>query len=149
MDRKYGAWIVVGMGGLQGFLATVSPALSSPPPVVESVTAEDAMKTVLTRPLFAPDRRPDASAAQPDSLPMLTGIVHYEGREGALFQGAGIPAGRLVRSGEVVAGWTVIAVTRETVTLERDGQRIVQRPDFQHHLDADAPDHPAASEKDE
>lgn len=85
-------------------------------------------------------------AGQAESLPVLTGIVHSAGQDGALFRGAENSAGHLVRQGESVAGWRVVAVTRESVTLERGGEQIVQQPDFQHHLDTEMVDHSPAAE---
>ncbi|MFE8873540.1 hypothetical protein ACE4RV_10350 [Acetobacter persici] len=146
MSRNYGTRVMVGIGVLQSVWACTPPAFSASAPPAERVASEDSVKTVLGRPLFAPDRRPDATAAQAETLPVLTGIVHFAGQDGALFRGAGNSAGHLVRQGESVAGWRVVAVTRESVTLERGGQQIVQRPDFQHHLDTEMADHSPAPE---
>ncbi|GFE93378.1 hypothetical protein [Acetobacter persici] len=146
MSLNYVARVVVGLGVLHSVWASTPPAFSASAPPAERAASDDAVKTVLARPLFAPDRRPDATTAQVESLPVLTGIVHFAGQDGALFRGAGNSAGHLVRQGESVAGWRVVAVARESVTLERGGQQIVQRPDFQHHLDTEMADHSPAPE---
>ena len=146
MSRNYGTRVMVGIGVLQSVWACTPPAFSASAPPAERAASDDAVKTVLGRPLFAPDRRPDATAAQAETLPVLTGIVHSAGQDGALFRGAGSSAGHLVRQGESVAGWRVVAVTRESVTLERGGQQIIQRPDFQHHLDTEMADPSPAPE---
>lgn len=146
MSRNYGTRVMVGIGVLQSVWACTPPTFSASAHPAERAASDGAVKTVLGRPLFAPDRRPDATAAQAESLPVLTGIVHSVGQGGALFRGAGSSVGHLVRQGESVAGWRVVAVTRESVTLERGGQQIVQRPDFQHHLDTEMADHPSAPE---
>ncbi|GEB83541.1 hypothetical protein AOR01nite_20180 [Acetobacter orleanensis] len=130
MGRKHGTWCVLGVGFLHA--VTLQSALASPTPLDEKATQGDAAKTVLARPLFALDRRPDAAAMQAETTPVLTGIVHYAGQNGALFKAPGLPVGHLVRTGETVAGWTLVSISRESVTLERGGEKSIQRPDFQH-----------------
>ncbi|GAN60636.1 hypothetical protein ACI01nite_23540 [Acetobacter cibinongensis] len=137
MSLNYRICVLVWLGALQGFWTGTSPAFSSPIRLAENTAPEDTVKTVLSRPLFAPSRRPDTVAVQSDTLPVLTGIVHSAGQDGALFRGEQNSAGHLVHQGESIAGWHIIAVTREAVTLERGGHQIVQRPDFQHHQGAE------------
>jgi hypothetical protein len=87
---------------------------------------DDWVNTALGRPLFAPDRRPDAAAAAPDGeMPRLSGIIRLAGSSLAMFQSeSGDGAGRsvLVAEGAKVSGWTITGITDGTVTLVRDGQ---------------------------
>lgn len=138
MGRNQVAQIVV-----VGILSVCSQAAAETPVAV--LSTGDAVKTTLARPLFSLSRRPDASAVQGESMPVLTGIVHYAGQDGALFKATGTPAGRVVRKGDAVAGWTLVVVTREMVTLERAGVQVVLHPDYQHHLDNEGAGHSAAS----
>lgn len=145
MGLNYMASIMVAMGVFLVFPAVGSPALPSSSHTVGDVKSGDSVKIVLARPLFAPDRRPDVSTSQPELLPVLTGIVHYNGADGALFRVPGIPAGRLARKGDIVGGWTVTVVTREAVTMERARQQVIQRPDFQHHVASSGVDSPSVA----
>jgi hypothetical protein len=105
------------------------------PPVTLPVAAEaapdappidDWVSTVLDRPLFALDRRPDAAAAAPnDALPRLSGIIRLANTALAIFQPKGPHGGGrslLVSQGAEIAGWTVTDITNTEVTLVRDGQ---------------------------
>ena len=105
---------------------------------------DDWATTALGRPLFVPDRRPEAAAAAAgDSLPRLSGIIRLPSSSLAIFQPAsGDGAGKsiMVSTGADLSGWTVASITDGDVTLVRDGQiatlhlSFANLPVAPHHL---------------
>jgi hypothetical protein len=99
---------------------------------VEAASAPDAppiddwVTTALSRPLFAPDRRPDAAAAATsEALPRLAGIIRLADTSLAIFQpesGDGAGQSVLVRDGASLSGWTITDITDGDVTLVRNGE---------------------------
>jgi hypothetical protein len=86
----------------------------------------------LARPLFAPNRRPPASAASPtEALPRLAGTIRFAQTALAIFQPAAgaAPGGRpvVLGQGASVSGWIVGDITDGGVTLERGGRTEVLR----------------------
>ena len=72
----------------------------------------------LDRPLFAPDRKPEAGSRSADAgLPRLTGIIAFPGEELAIFQPSGNGKSVAVRHGSTVGGWEVTTVSAEEVSL--------------------------------
>ena len=146
--RPLGRHRLWSVGGLAlvlaaGVVAEVWPAAvdrsanETLPPVASPVAASSApdappldewADTALSRPLFAPDRRPDAVTAAPDeSLPRLAGTIRLADTALALFQplsADGTARTTVVADGADVSGWTVLDITDDDVTLfaERPGR---------------------------
>lgn len=98
---------------------------------LEPIAAYDA---VSQRPLFAPDRRPfvappvaiaSIAPAAPTTPPptdlRLSAIVTVGGKQIALIQRGGASNTERVAIGTSIAGWQVIAIDAESVTLEQGG----------------------------
>jgi hypothetical protein len=90
---------------------------------------------LLTRPLFAPNRRPAPEAASPvaheTALPRLSGIVLSPSLRLAIFEGDHATRAIVVADGGVINGWTVTTIIADAVTLARDGnQSVTLRPRF-------------------
>jgi hypothetical protein len=86
----------------------------------------------LARPLFAPDRKPVASASGDAGLPRLTGIVASSNDGVAIFQANENKKVLLVRRGETIAGWQVTRIAGDTVGLRKADNQIVLRPQFEN-----------------
>jgi hypothetical protein len=85
----------------------------------------------LDRPLFAPDRKPEAGSRSADAgLPRLAGIIAFPDEELAIFQPSGNGKPVAVRHGGTVGGWEVTAVSAEEVSLRKANSRLVLRPEF-------------------
>jgi hypothetical protein len=105
---------------LAGTLPAAAATAPDAPPI------EDWVDDALGRPLFAADRRPDASAAVPEeALPRLSGTIRLARTAVAMFQpvsGDGTPRTVVVGEGATVSGWTITDITSDGVTLMRDGR---------------------------
>jgi hypothetical protein len=94
---------------------------------------------VLARPLFAPDRRPDAGTANA-GLPRLAGVIASPDDAVAIFQPAGNGRPLVVRDGETVGGWQVTTIADNSVSLRRASDSLVLRPAFGNTSRAGASD---------
>jgi general secretion pathway protein N len=85
----------------------------------------------LTRPLFAPDRKPipGTVAAEP-GMPRLTGIIASASSAVAIFQPEGDAKPVTARNGERVGGWEVTAIEADSVSLRKDNEIIALSPRF-------------------
>ena len=111
-------------------------------PVAEA--SPDRWAAILERPLFHPDRRPwvesvpepavavapvavapDPAQSQVAEPPngILLGTVINGSRNSALVRGTSSPHPAILRRGDSVDGWTVQAIERGRMVLERDGLR--------------------------
>jgi hypothetical protein len=114
-------------------IAAPTAASSAPdaPPV------DDWVSTALSRPLFAQDRRPDATGAAPDeALPRLSGTIRFADTALAIFQPDspdGDAKSVVVGQGADLSGWTITDITADGVTLMRDGRIATLRLSFASH----------------
>lgn len=125
--------------------AIMALLLALPGGFANAAPEEDAVRTILARPLFAPSRRPDASAVPSESMPVLTGIVRDGAERVAMFRpgrgtgganGGAARAAQAARPGGTVAGWRVEAIEASSVVVTRDGRRMVLHPDYAHRAPA-------------
>ena len=147
MRRRILARLTAGLAGSLGALQIaallwpvmpveppVAAAPPTPPPAKPAELSTDdrerMAQTVLARPLFRADRKPDGSLAagaavnRQAPLPRLTGVTLTPSGATAIFQpdDGGKPI--LVGEGGMVAGWTVRSITaRKVVLAGDDGQR--------------------------
>lgn len=121
--------------------AAATPAMiTSPAPAAVSMPPLAALTQTVERPVFSPTRRPEVAAqveveeapspaspaAQPPPALQLSAVVIEAGRQLALFRhasGASGAATLRATTGESVAGWTLVEVRSDGVTLERGGQQ--------------------------
>jgi general secretion pathway protein N len=118
--------------------ATRNPAATIP--LTHRAAADDArsaqtinrwVTVALTRPVFAPDRRPiPGTVAADPGMPRLSGIIASAGSTIAIFQPAGDAKPVVARSGETVGGWKVTAIAAGLVNLRKENQVIALTPRF-------------------
>jgi general secretion pathway protein N len=89
------------------------------------------VQTILARPLFAPDRRPDAeTGAARAGLPRLAGIVFVPGDAVGIFQADEKAKPVSVAEGGFIGGCGVVRVERDRVTITCNGATHVMRPSY-------------------
>lgn len=112
--------------------ATESAGVHRPPPI-EAISSYDAISA---RPLFVPDRKPYVAPA-PNAVPAaiapvtlppptdlrLSAIVNAGGKQIALIQRGGGSSTERVAVGGEISGWSVVAIEKGSVTLDRSGTR--------------------------
>jgi hypothetical protein len=92
---------------------------------------------ILTRPLFDPNRKEDPSSMvglAAEVLPRLSGIVSVEGEKKAIFQPEGDGKPLVVGEGEDLAGWTVLSIAEDVVTIGRGNGTKALQPKFDPKL---------------
>lgn len=111
-------------------------ATQLPPP------AELALRgTALEAPLFNPDRTPppppgqdteadQTAAAQPASPPLLVGTIAGHGSGGVALVKNSAGETLTLRAGEVVDGWTLLAIGNGVATVDQNGRREIISLDF-------------------
>lgn len=123
---------LIGLLGLQWFLPYGDPqipvaGLATRHPRLVSAPSMTEYPDILRAPIFAPDRRPgETEGPGAASLGVLGAYAVLGAASGPGFVNAVIngPAGaKVVRKGETVEGWTVVAVDKDKVTFERKGVR--------------------------
>lgn len=134
------ATIVVEVSYGVGRAAPVGPVTTEAIRITRSTTGRDALAArsiaqweavSLDRPLFAPDRKPEAGSRSADAgLPRLAGIIAFPDAELAIFQPSGNGKPVAVRHGGTVGGWEVTMVSAEEVDLRKANSRLVLRPEF-------------------
>lgn len=102
--------------------------------------------TILSRPLFAADRRPApkvaavrAADAAHAGLPRLAGVIVAPMDAVAIFEAGNGAKPLAVRSGEQVNGWRLTLIEADVVTLLKDGVSTVLRPVFSGEQSAAKP----------
>lgn len=109
-----------------------SPAPSVPAPVVAD-HGEEALATILARPLFNPARRAAAGIARGAlavGLPRLSGIVIDPSGRSAIFAAADQAKPLVVREGGALGEWSVRSIDHEAVTLAGPAGIRVLHPGF-------------------
>lgn len=153
-----GHWIVIGSAGLVAIALPIQLLGSEPeqpglPPIAPPTQVEagdsQSLTYALTAPPFTEGRVPlpepaeggteQESAAPAAPPPILVGlVVSNRGRAVALAKGANGETLTLAR-GATIDGWTLIGITREQATFERDGARHVAALDFANRPASSAP----------
>lgn len=104
--------------------AAAVPVAASTAPAAPPI--DDWVNVALGRPLFAPDRRPDAAATAPHgALPRLSGTIRFAETSLAIFQPAtavGAAKSMVVGEGANLSGWTITDIKDGSVTLMRNGR---------------------------
>jgi len=107
------------------------PALDvTPPGRLAPPFPENALETILGRPLFQSDRRlrtGDTVVRDDGKLPRLTGIVVAPERKVAVFQPFGEKP-KALKEGDAIGGWTIRTIDRRQVVLERNGGTMTIEP---------------------
>jgi len=121
-------------GAPEQAVAVAAPELMPPaPPPPSDYRDQNATRalTALARPLFNPDRRPEAPhpdaapAPPPNSLPRLTGTLVSPRGKHAIFAVGDKPA--VMREGGRIDAWTVQEISAGTVTITGpDGPRVLR-----------------------
>jgi hypothetical protein len=144
------AWTVLGVLGtaLAGTIAyEAAPAPHRDAPVAAAsivpqaapsrplpARADDtAVETVLARPLFAPDRRPDpdqSAARGAPGLPRLSGIVLAPGNAFGIFQADAKAKPVIVGDGGSIAGCGVGGIEHDRLTLTCGAVSHILRPSY-------------------
>ncbi|HEY1413051.1 MAG TPA: hypothetical protein VGF36_12975 [Rhodopila sp.] len=124
----------VGRAGPVGPIATEAVHITNAPIGRDTLAARSIAQweaVSLDRPLFAPDRKPEAGSRSADAgLPRLAGIIAFADEELAIFQPSGNGKAMAVRHGATVGGWEVTMVSAEEVDLRKANSRLVLRPEF-------------------
>jgi hypothetical protein len=123
-------------------------AASRPAPAGAEITRW--VNTILARPLFSVTRKPDATAnnAGPaaadehQDLPRLSGIFSVSNARHAVFQPSGDVPPLVVGEGELVAGWNVVKISLDSVTLKGPNGETTLEPKFDENLTPPAPPAP-------
>ncbi len=123
-------------------------AAGRPAPVGAEITRW--VNTILARPLFSVTRKPDAApsnagpavADEHQDLPRLSGIFSVSNIRHAVFQPSGDVPPLVVAEGELVAGWNVVKIDLDGVTLKGPSGETKVEPKFDENLTPPAP--PAA-----
>ncbi len=131
---------VVSGGPIAPRRADIQPASVVPAPVVAQADDVAALAaTILARPVFGPDRRPDraeaasALAAAPAGLPRLTGILLNGTDRRAIFapdSRAGRAQSAVLTVGGQIGVYQVVAISRASVTLAGPDGRSMVQPSF-------------------
>ncbi len=112
--------------------AAPSSPLAAAPPAAANHT-RDWVQTILTRPLFAPYRRPAAAMASggaPSTLPRVAGILLDGGRRSVIFAAAEGGKPQVLAEGADVAGYRVRSIESGQVTLVGPDGPLILRPSF-------------------
>ena len=123
-------------------------AASRPAPAGAEITRW--VNTILARPLFSVTRKPDATASNAgpaitddhQDLPRLSGILTVGNTRHALFQPSGDVPTLTVGEGELVAGWNVVKIGLDSVTLKGPNGETTLEPKFDENLTPAAPPAP-------
>jgi len=105
------------------------------------------VNTILARPLFSVTRKPDATASasgpapaeEHQDLPRLSGIFSVSNVRHAVFQPSGDVPPLVVGEGELVAGWNVVKIAADAVTLKGPSGETTLEPKFDENLVAPPP----------
>jgi hypothetical protein len=144
------AWTVLGVigAGLAGTIAyeaapaphraaslTAAPSVQPAPPAQpEAARGDDAATaTILARPLFASDRRPDpeqSSQRGAPGLPRLSGIVYAPNSAFGIFQADAKTKPVIVPAGGFIAGCGVGTIERDRLTLTCGAVTHVLQPSY-------------------
>lgn len=123
---------------MAGALASDADAALAPPPEAKPFPSLAEFNEVLTRPLFAPDRRPpkageakspdegsgDQGPAAGDPSFELGGITIVDGQSRALIRSEKGVSGEWLAIGDQIDGWTLDRVTDLTAELQSGGKRV-------------------------
>jgi hypothetical protein len=115
--------------------APMQAAVALPAPRQQSGPTEDALASILARPLFSATRRPPAKIEGPASTDpglagtRLTGIVTEPGRRIAIFAVSGAKPLRLTE-GESVTGWRIDSITPQEISLTGPNGTKTLQPTF-------------------
>ncbi|MDR3436836.1 hypothetical protein [Telmatospirillum sp.] len=116
-----------------GFGGTLVPPPQrlAPPPEPPAAAPLSSLETIFARPLFQPGRRSSGhqttTARGTETLPRLTGIVVDGEKKIAVFQPAGEKP-RVVKEGDAIGGWTIQAIGRRQVVLQKPGGTMTIEP---------------------
>lgn len=119
--------------------APVAPAV---PPMRNGANNQEVaawVAGIVARPLFSASRRPDPAPNAPaqgpaddasKEIPRLSGVLVVANARHAMFQPPGDTPPLVVAEGETVAGWRVVKINLQSVTLNGPGGETVLEPKF-------------------